>query len=167
MLAEILEAEGMPGEAARHFEQALRLSPGDANLRDRYAVSLAMQGRTEAAAAELRRAIGSDPELSGPKQHLALLLATDPKLRDPAEALRLARAAAKLAGEGDPAALETLAAAYAATGDFDAAIREEQKAIAILEADGSAAASDARTTLAGYRRHAPLASGGPPAPSSP
>jgi spermidine synthase len=167
MLGEILQAEGIPGDAAKHFEQALLISPDDAYLRDRLAVSLAMTGRSDVAVAELRRAIQSNPELAAPKQHLAFLLAIDPQLRDPAEAVRLARSALKLSGEGDAGALETLAAAYAATGDFDQAIAQEQKAVAVLEASGAPAVTEARVTLEGYRRNVPLANGITPLPATP
>ncbi|WP_242344651.1 fused MFS/spermidine synthase [Anaeromyxobacter terrae] len=156
ILGDILQAEGMPGEASGHYERALQLSPKDAGLRDRFAVSLAMLGRTGDAVAQLRSAVEIDPDLAAPKQHLALLLATDPTYRDPPEAVRLARSAVKETGESDPGSLETLAAAYAATGDFDDAVEEEEKAVAVLGASGSPAMSGARAALEGYRRHVPL-----------
>ncbi|WP_243337131.1 fused MFS/spermidine synthase [Anaeromyxobacter soli] len=158
MLADILQAEGLTGEAAEHYEDALQVSPLDATLRDRFAVSLAMLGRTGDAVAQLRRAVELAPDLAAPKQHLALLLATDASLRDPPEAVRLARAAVEEAGDRDPGSLETLAVAYAATGDFDGAIEQEQRAVAILEASGNPAnANAARAALEGYRRRVPLA----------
>jgi hypothetical protein len=59
------------------------------------------------------------------------MLATAPEdnLRDGATAVRLAETAAKLAVRREPLLLDTLAAAQAEKGDFEEAIRTQQRAI--------------------------------------
>ena len=67
---------------------------------------------------------------------LAWMLATspDPGLRDGAEALRIADGLCALAGYGDPALLDTLAAAHAELGHFDEAIRRGEEALRLVRA---------------------------------
>jgi tetratricopeptide (TPR) repeat protein len=62
---------------------------------------------------------------------LAWLQATypSPVIRDGNEAVRNATKACQLGGGNEAAFLDTLAAAYAETGDFEAAVREETRAI--------------------------------------
>ena len=65
--------------------------------------------------------------------NLARLLATvpDAALRDGAAALRLALEVRDRTGGRDPRVLDTLAAAYAATGDFGAARQTAETAVAL------------------------------------
>jgi hypothetical protein len=65
------------------------------------------------------------------KLKLAWILATHPdaKLRDGAEAFRLATVATQVAGPADAAALDALAAAHAEAGEFTAAADAAKKAI--------------------------------------
>jgi spermidine synthase len=157
MLGDILRAEGLPGEAADHYERALRLSPSDAALRDRLALSLVALGHIGEAVAQLRQAIDLAPGLAAAKEHLALLLATNPKLRDPGEAVRLARSAERLTDGKAPDALEVLAAAYAAAGDFDDAVEVERRAVELLQSSGNGEmARAAMADLERYRRRIPL-----------
>jgi len=53
----------------------------------------------------------------------------DPKIRDPKKALELAQAACDLSGGKNAPALDTLAVAFAANGDFDSALRWQTLAI--------------------------------------
>jgi tetratricopeptide (TPR) repeat protein len=87
--------------------------------------------------------------------HLAWNLATapDPALRDPDEALSLARRACELTGHGKPELLDTLAAAFAAAGRFDEAEKTAEKAEKLAEAAGSEAlAREIRSHLEMFRK---------------
>lgn len=62
-----------------------------------------------------------------------LATSTDPKVRNGKRALEIALEATKLSDHKDAMSLDVLAAAYAETGDFDAAVSWEQKAIELAE----------------------------------
>ncbi len=68
-------------------------------------------------------------------RHRAWLLAVvpDTDLRDPKEALEIARQGCDATGWSDPEWLETVAAAYAALGQFEGALGWQKKALVILE----------------------------------
>lgn len=89
-----------------------------------------MRGDLAAAAEAYQRALElrSDPAV---QNDLAWIYATaaDSTLRRPREALRLALAAHEQLASPPPAALDTLAAAYAAVGRFDEAVRLARQAV--------------------------------------
>lgn len=68
-------------------------------------------------------------------RHRAWLLAVAPdsELRDPKEALEIARQGCDATGWADPDWLETVAAAYSSLGQFEGAVGWQTKALAILE----------------------------------
>ena len=80
------------------------------------------EGRDADAIAAYRAALRSQPDALVAKNNLAWLLAAsaDASLREPAEALRLADAAAEATQRGDAGVLDTLAVSLAANGRFDA-----------------------------------------------
>jgi len=73
------------------------------------------------------------PESPIPPQAIAWLMATgqNPNANNAREAVRLAKRAVKLAGDRDPQALDVLAAAYAASDQFDLAVAAAQKALSL------------------------------------
>ena len=81
--------------------------------------------------------VSKDHELA---HNLARLLATtpDPAVRDGATALRLASAVRDRTGGRDPRVLDTLAAAYAAEGQFDLARETARQAAALATELGQA-----------------------------
>jgi len=92
------------------------------------AVVLTALGRLDEAIRDYERALELDPDSGGTLNNLASLLATaaDPSLRDGRRALELARRATARASAGSW--LDTLAAAHAECGEFEAAIRAEMAA---------------------------------------
>jgi tetratricopeptide (TPR) repeat protein len=85
--------------------------------------------------------------------NLAWLLATTPDsaLRDPQRAIELAQGVAQAQGFRDPNALDTLAAAYAAAGDFERALALGNRASALALAQGRRdLASEVEERVRGY-----------------
>lgn len=92
--------------------------------------------RWEQAAKDYRQAIQVSAEYGLAYQQVAWLLSTcpDAKFRDPKLALDSAKRAIELDGDSDFHYLDTLAAAYAANGDFTSAVEAIKKALLGLPA---------------------------------
>jgi Flp pilus assembly protein TadD len=141
------------------YRTALELRPEYADARNNLAIAYLADGRVREAVAEYRAALALAPDSTTILDNLAAVLASgpEPAVRDGAEAVTLARRAAGLSGDADPALLRTLAMAYAATGRFEDAERTAEQAAALAAATGRAALAD---QLAGhvrrYREHRPL-----------
>jgi tetratricopeptide (TPR) repeat protein len=103
-----------------------------------YAVRFQREGDLCGAVAMYRRQLALDARAQSAMSNLAWILASapDPALRDPDEALRLARTAVELGGFNEPFSLNALACACAAGGNFDEAVRRAQEALAIAERAG-------------------------------
>jgi tetratricopeptide (TPR) repeat protein len=118
----LMRAQRWP-EARAALEHSVALRPDSLDALCNLGETLTELGEDRRAAGFYRRALalsaGNRPALEG----LAWTLATtpDPALRDPAEALSLAREAAAGTGATNPKCQATLAAAQAAAGDFAAA----------------------------------------------
>ncbi len=175
-LAIALVDAGREDEAVARFEQTLRLVPDhdlarhnlelirekrvkkdvfDVNAR---AFALVQSGRHREAADALTQALKRYPDNHELAHNLARLLATTPDatLRDGALALRLALAVRERTGGRDPRVLDTLAAAYAAQGQFDLSRETSAEAVRIARAAGDvelARAIEAQALL--YQRRPP------------
>lgn len=92
---------------------------------------------------------------------LAWVLATAPTdhLRNGRRAVQLASEACKLTDYKVPAMLDTLAAAYAETGDFTSAIKWSEKAIELLGDDDAAQRTTLERALASYKAGKPTRQG--------
>jgi tetratricopeptide (TPR) repeat protein len=103
------------------------------------AANSARLGRPAEAAADLRRALALR-ETPYALNHLAWLTATatDPALRNPGEAVRLAARARDLTGGSDVPTLRTLARALAEAGRFPDALRATEDALALATPTGNA-----------------------------
>ena len=91
------------------------------------------------------------PNLPKPLNEIAWILATHPDeaVRDPLRAVAVGRRAVELAEGSEASMLDTLAAAYAAAGDFEEARKTARAAIAAMHALAlSSSATEKR--LAGY-----------------
>lgn len=128
-LGALLRADGRIDEAASELRRALALDPANAAAHTNLGGALLARGYIVEAIDEYRAALAEKPDLLEPLTSLAWVLATSPaaSVRQPAEAVRLAERAAALAANPDLRVLDTLAAAYAAAGDF-------ARALAIVEA---------------------------------
>jgi tetratricopeptide (TPR) repeat protein len=104
---------------------------------------------------QFREAVRLKPDWTPAVTSLAWLLATAPDaaLRDANQAIGLAEHAADFTGRRDARALDVLAAAYAAAGQFDRAIATSQAALELKPEAPVAAAIRRRQEL--YRQHKP------------
>lgn len=131
-----LKSQGKPDEAIKHFRRALRIKPDLAEAHNNLALALTMTGQLDEAIEHFREAVRLKPDYLAPLNRMARILAMhpEPKLRDPGQAIELARRAAELTGHKDAAILETLAAAYAAAGQLDQAIKTAEAALSLATA---------------------------------
>ena len=159
-LGTFLDRQGAHAEALRHYRRAVELDPGRADAHLDLGLALERQGRIGEALDHLRSAVRCSPAWVDPCNELAWLLATgsDPALRDPAGAVRLAERAVELSGGRDPNVLDTQAAAQAAAGRFERAVETARRARELaLGTHSTSLAEDIRVRLADYERGIPYA----------
>jgi len=152
---DLARARGALEEAERRYRQALRVEPGAAGAHYGLGAIRLAQGAQQPAIVFFRRAVESDRSYIGALNDDAWRMATDPDpaVRAPGQALMLAALANELTGHERPMLLATLAAAQAASGEFDRAVQTMERALAL--ADDSSAARHTpkyRERLALYRR---------------
>jgi tetratricopeptide (TPR) repeat protein len=152
----ILGLAGRNAEARLHLLRALDAYPGIAELHLSLSIIEAELGNPRESLRYVREALRLSPKNVEAANNLAWLLATshDSSLREPDEAIRLIE---RIALESqDPDLLDTLAAAYAAAGRFDAAVTTASRAASGAEALGNeTGASEFRARLSLYRRGEP------------
>jgi tetratricopeptide (TPR) repeat protein len=156
-LGSALGAQGRVAEAIQQFREALRLEPLYDEAHNNLGLALRMTGQSQEALVHFRAALSRRADWPVPLSESAWILATstDPKLRDPAEAIRLAERAAELTSRRDPVVLDALAAAYASAGDWDRATATAEAAIALAAERSRELAEDISKRLALYRRRQP------------
>jgi tetratricopeptide (TPR) repeat protein len=128
---------GRMEDAIVHYDAAVQLAPTDAYAAACRADLLTDVGRYSEAAAEYNRAIDIDSKSTQAQSGLAWLLATcpDSTVRNPDLAIQRAQTVIELGGEKDAVNFDTLAAAQANAGNFDAAMDSARKAIELAPAD--------------------------------
>jgi tetratricopeptide (TPR) repeat protein len=159
----LLHAQGRIADALAEYREAGRLDPGLADARYGVAVILKQEGRTRESRAEYREALRIRPEWTSVLLELAwdLTSAADTTRDDVREAIQLAQRAAAV--RQTPAALDVLAAAFAAAGDFDNAVASCRKALSILESSAAPGIEAAlRRHLAWFEQGARLPAGETP-----
>ena len=137
-LAAALAQAGRLQEAVEQFDQVVRITPGDAEAHYNLGLALEQTGRVREAIAHYEQALRIKPDDPAARNKLAWLLATFAPTEggDPVRAVTLAEQACKLTDNRVAPYLDTLAAAYAATGRFNDAIAAAQKAVEFANSVG-------------------------------
>jgi arylsulfatase A-like enzyme/Flp pilus assembly protein TadD len=162
-LGSVLGSQGRLSEAARHFREAIRLEPNDAEARNNLGLALRTMGEWDEALRSFQAALRLRPDWWVPMNEIAWILATHPdgRVRNPGEAVRLAEGAAERTARRQPVILDTLAAAYAAAGEFDRAAVTAQEAVSLAASEGSAQlAGEIGNRLQLYRQKKPFRESG-------
>jgi tetratricopeptide (TPR) repeat protein len=162
-LGSALGSQGRLPDAVRQFREALRVQPDYDEAHNNLGLALLMMGEREKALAHFKAALSRRPDWTAPMSEIAWIRAThtDPKVRDPAEAVRLAERAAELTAHRQPLILDVLAASYAAAGDFRRAVGTAQEAIALAASSGPAGlAGEIERRLELYRQNRPFREAG-------
>jgi len=153
-LARLLQARGELEQALSLLEEALalRADPGLGLWHAKLAMELY---RSEVAADGFARVLALQPDNVEALARLAWIRATDARLADGDQAVRLAEAALEHAGE-QPGLLNVLAAAAARAGDFERAVKLAARAEAGARTSGQVALANAiGARLALYREGRP------------
>lgn len=137
-LGAALFRKGNVDEAVTHFEQALTIKPGFAEAHINLGSVFAKKGEVEEAIVHFQKALEIEPDNIEAQSDLAWLWATAPQasLRNGSRAVELAQRANQLTGGQSPMILSTLAAAYAAAGQFGDAQQSARKAVQLATVAG-------------------------------
>ncbi len=162
---------GRMTEAVEQYEQAVRIKPNFAEAHINLGNALEQTGKPRESIRHYEQAIRIKPDDSGVKNKLARLLATLAPTEggDPVRAVVFAEWACELTNNRVAAYLDTLAAAYAATGRFNDAITTARQAVELARSAGQtplASEIESRLELyrAGHAYHPPASVTSPHAP---
>jgi tetratricopeptide (TPR) repeat protein len=140
--------------AREKLQAAVTADPRNVEARVNLGLLLAGAGEPDGALAEVNEVLRQQPDLASPLTPIAWLLATHPSAaaRRPEAARTLAARIVDATGRRDPAALDALAAAHAAGGEFDAAVGAAREA---LKQASEEQAASIRQRLALYEARRP------------
>ena len=126
---------GFYGAAESYFTEAIEKYPQDVRARDERAEFYWRVGESPLAVNDFETALRIDVKDMTAMKGLAWLLSTAPAHagHDQKRAIALAQQACILTGWRDSSAIEALAAAYAAAGAFDKAIKTQSQALALMQ----------------------------------
>ncbi|CAN5744029.1 hypothetical protein BH11VER1_BH11VER1_40720 [soil metagenome] len=142
--------------AVDRFTDAIRVNPQDWAANFYRGLAYDHLGEYNKAILDYGEAILIDPQKAEPFNEIAWLLATCPKaeLRDGKKALEYAGKAMEITGGIDPATIDTLAAAFAESGNFEKAIQSQKQYLAMPKLSEKHM-TEARERLALYEAHKP------------
>jgi len=125
-------------EAIENFKKALQTNTRQAEVYANLGSTYHQLGEYEQAISNWTRAVELDPNNVSALNNLAWTLATvnDASLQDANKAIGLARRACELTKDEKAEQLDTLAAAYAAAGRFEEAVKTAKQAIDAAKAEG-------------------------------
>ncbi|MBD3235748.1 MAG: tetratricopeptide repeat protein, partial [Candidatus Eisenbacteria bacterium] len=159
-LGDLLAARGGAAAALAHYERVLDLHPELPEAYMKTARAHLSGGDQQAAVEIYHRALNRFPQWNAAAVELAWILATsaEPSVRNGRQALSLARGACAHLSDPNPRCLDTLAAAYAATGNFEQAISVLERALEFVRQRGQGGRLQRilQSHLAAYRHGQPL-----------
>ena len=135
ILAKTYQQIGKNSEALQSLENAIEINPQFAPAIFEIAATHVKSGKTPDAVLQYRQGLNLQPNNLKAANNLAWILATsqDSKVRRPEEALLMAKNIVKATKEQNPDALDTLAAAQAASGNFESAVQTINKAMLLIK----------------------------------
>jgi tetratricopeptide (TPR) repeat protein len=144
-------------KAIADFSEAIRLDPKYAPSYDNRGRAWKAKRKYDQVIADYDKAIRLDPKYVLAYNGRAWLWATcpDERYRDGKRAIESATRACELTDWKDTLLLDTLAAAYAEAGDFDAAVEWQEKALGLLAKGNEQYRKDFDARLALYRAKKP------------
>jgi tetratricopeptide (TPR) repeat protein len=144
------------------YGRAIQLDPQDANTYADRAATWEAKRQYDKALADFEQAVRLDPRGAAAWNGRAWIEATCPvaKYRDAKRAVEHANKACQLSEWKNTDALDTLAAAYAESGDFANAIKWQSKACDLAPAHDKADKADLRSRLGLYQAHKPYRDAG-------
>lgn len=150
---------GQYEQAIRSFEKALDIYPEHIEAIYNLGMALWATGRSREASARYRQVLEVKPDWAVAANSLAWVVATDrdEKVRNGSEAVQWALRACQADGAQNPAYLDTLAAAYAESGDFDKAVQLALEAVNLARNAGNTELADeVGKRLALYQKQTPF-----------
>jgi protein O-mannosyl-transferase len=140
-LGVVLLAKGRADEGIAALEEARSLDPTDSSTHTNLGEAYGAKGDLGAAALAFLDAAEYQPDDPFVLNRAGWILATapEPRIRDGAKALSLASHAVELTHRQDVVSLDTLAAAHAELGQFDAAVHAASEAVTLARAKGDSA----------------------------
>jgi spermidine synthase len=154
----ILASRGELSEATDHYNEALEFFPDSFEIHNNLGVALQSQGRLNEAVEHYRKALDMNPDSAELHNNLAYILVTNPNPteRNVIDAVGHAQRAVELTHYQNSTALNTLAKAYAAAGQFDKAVETAQKALTLASNEGNQnLATQIHNQLQGYEQAKP------------
>ncbi|HKN00772.1 MAG TPA: tetratricopeptide repeat protein [Candidatus Binataceae bacterium] len=151
------ENNGEYKTAIADLDQAILIKPDNPQYRFLRGIAYAYAGDDSMAQQEFERAMAMDPGSYQSYNARAWLMATAPdaQLRNGKKAVEYATKACEMTNWQDPDVVGTLAAAYAETGDFDNAIKWQQKSIDLTSTTLLVTLDERKARLALYQNHQP------------
>jgi tetratricopeptide (TPR) repeat protein len=156
-LSQIAARQGRTQEAVNYMQQAVAIDRNSAQAHADLGMAQLANRQLAKAVASLSNAVEQNPQLLGPANNLAWVLATGPEgIRDGKRALALAERICQATDFKEAEFLDTLAAAYAELGDFRRAADTARQAADLARAAGK------RETAEGLTGRAELYAKGQP-----
>ena len=143
-LATMLKRRGDLDGAMRHYQEAVRYDPNYVLALFNVAEITERKGPVREALSQYRRALQINPDFVPALNNLARLMALhpDPSIRNVPEAVQLAEKGCKLTDYRDPVLLDTLGAAYAASGRYTEARKIAAQGLELATAGGNKPLAD-------------------------